>query len=130
MHDPATDAPTAAPIDPIRTRRRDTPRRQMRDPIAHARAPVTPHGPTHSLAAIGANLGAHMVADGVILRRLNRQALEMVGVAHILRDTRGRRAPVVEADARLAAPAGATGLNNGLCHAAACDRRIAAAVPN
>ena len=68
MHDPATDAPTGALIDHIRTRYHDTHRRELPALIAlarkvetvHATDPNTPHGLAHALEAMIPDLEAHM----------------------------------------------------------------------
>lgn len=68
MHDPTTQAPTAALIDHIWTRYHDTHRREMPDLIAlackvettHATDPNTPHGLSHALKVMFEELEDHM----------------------------------------------------------------------
>lgn len=75
MHDPATDAPTGALIDHIRTRYHDTHRRELPELIALARKvetahpadPNTPHGLTHALEMMIPQLEAHMREEEEIL---------------------------------------------------------------
>ncbi|MFP5510003.1 MAG: hemerythrin domain-containing protein [Alphaproteobacteria bacterium] len=75
MLDPATDAPTGALIDHIRTRYHDTHRRELPELIAlarkveaaHATDPNTPHGLTHALEAMIPELEAHMREEEEVL---------------------------------------------------------------
>jgi collagenase-like PrtC family protease len=72
---------------------------------------------------------ARLVADGVTHLRLMPQAVDMVAVAQVFRDTLDGRYSTDEADARLAELAGNSRLSNGFYHGAAGYRRIAAAAP-
>ena len=73
---------------------------------------------------------ARLVADGVTHLRLMPQAVDMVAVARVFRDALDGHVPTGEAEGRLAALTGDTGLSNGFYHGAAGYRRIAAAAPN
>ena len=68
-----------------------------------------------------------LVADGVTHLRLMPQAVDMVAVARVFRATLDRTLSVAEADVRLAALCGDTGLSNGFYHGTAGYRRIAMA---
>lgn len=71
MHDPATEAPTVALIEHIRIRYHEAHRRELPDLItlarkietAHPNDPNTPHGLTHALEAMTADLEAHMLQE-------------------------------------------------------------------
>lgn len=75
MHDPANAAPTGVLIDHIRSRYHDTHRRELPQLIAlarqvearHATDPNTPHGLTHALEAMVADLEAHMRREEAML---------------------------------------------------------------
>ena len=72
---------------------------------------------------------ARLVTDGVTHFRLMPQAVDMVAVTQVFRDALDGRAAVAEADARLAALIGDTGLSNGFYHGVAGYHRIAMASP-
>lgn len=75
MHDPATEAPTAALVDHVLSRHHDTHRRELPDLIAmarkvetvHADDPNTPHGLSHALGAMIADLETHMRREEKVL---------------------------------------------------------------
>src|SRR6056297_447607 len=75
MLDPATNVPTGALIDHIRTRYHDTHRRELPELIAlarkvetaHALDPNTPHGLTHALESMIPELEAHMREEEEVL---------------------------------------------------------------
>ncbi len=70
-----------------------------------------------------------LVADGVTHLRLMPQCVDMVAVARVFRGVIDGQTPVADANARLDALVGDTGLSNGFYHGAAGYRRIAMAAP-
>lgn len=70
-----------------------------------------------------------LASDGVTHLRLMPQAVDMVAVAKVFRETLDGGIPADDANARLAGMVGQVGLSNGFYHGVAGYRRIAAAAP-